>query len=343
MSSIKKTIVVVGATGNQGGSVARTFLAQPQWHVRCLTRNPSSKASQTLRSLGAEVVQGDLSSRDSLRRAFEGANAIYANTDFWAIYTNPDTAGRSAAAGKTSSQFAFDSEVSHGTNVAEAAASIDTLERFIYSALAPVKKASNGKYLHSYHWDSKAAIVEYVETRHPLLAAKMSVIYLGAYANNPLLYPRWDEDSRKYGFTLPMSLDAKMPIIDAAESTGPFVMALVETEDAGKRLLAYDTDSYLHLHELVDLWTRIIGQPVSFTSVTVETMNQQSGIPLEVLDGPAFISEFGYMSGVEGDIIEPPHLKAKVKTKSFEDWVKSRDWKEILDQGKRALKTVEGK
>ena len=37
--------------------MARTFLALPEWHVRCLTRNPSSKASQDLVSLGAEVKE----------------------------------------------------------------------------------------------------------------------------------------------------------------------------------------------------------------------------------------------------------------------------------------------
>src|SRR5207248_8273098 len=82
-TSEKKTIVVIGATGNQGSSVARTFLSLPHWHVRCLTRNPSSAAAQTLSGLGAELVQGDLSDPASLTRAFASANTIFANTDFW--------------------------------------------------------------------------------------------------------------------------------------------------------------------------------------------------------------------------------------------------------------------
>ncbi|KAK9490812.1 hypothetical protein V1508DRAFT_423820 [Lipomyces doorenjongii] len=46
--SIKKTIVVIGATGVQGSSVARTFLSLDHWHVRAVTRNPSSAAAQTI-------------------------------------------------------------------------------------------------------------------------------------------------------------------------------------------------------------------------------------------------------------------------------------------------------
>jgi uncharacterized protein YbjT (DUF2867 family) len=107
-SSHKKIVVVVGATGNQGSSVAWTFLSLSTWHVRCLTRNPSSSAAQTLSGVGAEVVQGDLSDPPSLTRAFDSANAIFANTDFWATYREPSTPAKSAAAGKTSSELAFD-------------------------------------------------------------------------------------------------------------------------------------------------------------------------------------------------------------------------------------------
>jgi len=82
MSHAKKTIVVIGATGNQGSSVARTFLALPDWHVRCVTRNPCSAAAKDLVLLGASVVRADLSDIDSLRSAFDGAHSIFLNTDF---------------------------------------------------------------------------------------------------------------------------------------------------------------------------------------------------------------------------------------------------------------------
>lgn len=50
MSELNKNIIaIVGATGKQGGSVARTFLSEdlfPNWTVRCLTRDPSSEAAR---------------------------------------------------------------------------------------------------------------------------------------------------------------------------------------------------------------------------------------------------------------------------------------------------------
>ena len=48
----KKIIVVVGATGKQGGSVVDTFLGLSNWHVRAMTRDPSSGAAQALGTKG---------------------------------------------------------------------------------------------------------------------------------------------------------------------------------------------------------------------------------------------------------------------------------------------------
>ena len=49
MGSSTKTIVVVGATGNQGCSVTKTFLSLPHWHVRALTRSPTSEKAESLK------------------------------------------------------------------------------------------------------------------------------------------------------------------------------------------------------------------------------------------------------------------------------------------------------
>jgi NAD(P)-dependent dehydrogenase (short-subunit alcohol dehydrogenase family) len=178
-SSDTKIIVIVGATGNQGGSVATTFLTLPSWHVRCLASNPSSPSAQKLAALGAEVVKADLSDQASLSLAFKDANAIFVNTDFWETYASSNAPPTPLEDGtKSGSEAAFDLEVCHGKNAATAAADIGSLEIFIYSALGPMAAASKGKYPHSYHWESKAAIVSYVEGEQPSLAKKTSFIYI---------------------------------------------------------------------------------------------------------------------------------------------------------------------
>jgi uncharacterized protein YbjT (DUF2867 family) len=60
----KKIVVVFGATGIQGGSVARTLLqdrvASQQFQVRAITRNPSKPAAVALLKEGAEVIKVSL-------------------------------------------------------------------------------------------------------------------------------------------------------------------------------------------------------------------------------------------------------------------------------------------
>jgi uncharacterized protein YbjT (DUF2867 family) len=80
-----KIIAVVGATGAQGGGLARAILADPQggFAVRAITRDPSSPKAQELARLGAEVVGADVNDEASLVKAFEGAYGAFCVTFFW--------------------------------------------------------------------------------------------------------------------------------------------------------------------------------------------------------------------------------------------------------------------
>lgn len=64
-------IVVLGATGVQGGSVVKAFSSVPGWHIRAVTRDPSKPAARQLEQGGVEVVKGDLDDPKSLAAAFE--------------------------------------------------------------------------------------------------------------------------------------------------------------------------------------------------------------------------------------------------------------------------------
>ena len=68
----KKTIIVLGATGAQGGGLARAILNDPTspFKVRAVTRDTGSDKAQELAALGAEVVAADLDDAASLEKAF---------------------------------------------------------------------------------------------------------------------------------------------------------------------------------------------------------------------------------------------------------------------------------
>ena len=77
MAVIDQTkILVTGATGQQGGTLARLLL-QKKHKVYALTRNTQSAAAQDLRNKGAKLVKGDLDDSDSLKQVVNGIDSIF--------------------------------------------------------------------------------------------------------------------------------------------------------------------------------------------------------------------------------------------------------------------------
>ena len=81
----KKLITVVGATGAQGGGLAKAILGDPsgEFAVRAVTRKPAGDAARALAAAGAEVVAADSDDVGSLKRAFEGAYGAFCVTNYW--------------------------------------------------------------------------------------------------------------------------------------------------------------------------------------------------------------------------------------------------------------------
>lgn len=122
MSDNKKIIVVVGATGAQGGGLLRAILEDPQqqFQVRALTRNANSDKAQILAARGAEIAQADLDDLESLKKAFKGAYGAFCVTNFW-------------------EHFSPQKELAQAENLAEAARDAG-LEHVIWSTLEDTRK-----------------------------------------------------------------------------------------------------------------------------------------------------------------------------------------------------------
>lgn len=77
-----RKILVTGATGRQGGSVARS-LRSIGVSVVALTRQTDSPAAKQLRAIGCEIVGGNLSDRRSLDAAVEGCDGVFSVQNYW--------------------------------------------------------------------------------------------------------------------------------------------------------------------------------------------------------------------------------------------------------------------
>ncbi|KAJ6032927.1 NmrA-like family protein [Penicillium canescens] len=330
----KKLIVVLGATGNQGGSVAEVFLQEPQWRVRAVTRNPASTKARALAARGAEVVQADLDLPSTLLSAFENANAIFAVSDFWGIFGDP--ANEAKAKGQQLNVWAANHETEQLKAVIDVAARIPTLERFVLSSLSNATKWSRGRYTHVYHFDSKAKAEAYGRETYPELWKKTSIFQAGFYLSNYVSLPVFKPVITAHGkaqFVSNLDPDVKLPFIAAEEDTGPIVKALVQ-EDAGKNIIGYR--EWSSLREL----SKAFSQATGAETECIRLATGQSNIPLpselllELGDNWAYCNEFGYEGRDDPTIIHPKDLDSPPELDSVVNYFRKQDWSEVFTQEK---------
>lgn len=142
-----------------------SFLADANWRIRAITRDTSKPAAQEWLTRGVELAAADMDDVDSLTKAFTGAHAIFTMTDYWTPMSDPSVWATAAKRGITAEQQCAELETQRGKNMAVAAAAPEvqkTLERFVYSSLPDATKLSGGKYTKVWHYDSKAAVEEFV-------------------------------------------------------------------------------------------------------------------------------------------------------------------------------------
>src|SRR5687768_11336932 len=85
----KKIITVFGATGAQGGGLAKAILNDrgSEFSVRAITRDANSDKARELKNLGAEVMEADIDSPATISKALDGVYGAYFVTFYWAHYS----------------------------------------------------------------------------------------------------------------------------------------------------------------------------------------------------------------------------------------------------------------
>jgi uncharacterized protein YbjT (DUF2867 family) len=80
--SKKEYVLVTGATGQQGGAVARELLKGGH-PVRAVTRKSDGEKARALAKAGAEIIYGDLDDAGSLERALKGMWGVFSVQNTW--------------------------------------------------------------------------------------------------------------------------------------------------------------------------------------------------------------------------------------------------------------------
>ncbi|XP_004864844.1 nmrA-like family domain-containing protein 1 isoform X2 [Heterocephalus glaber] len=253
----QKLVVVFGATGAQGGSVARTLLEDGTFRVRVVTRDPGQKASKELRLQGAEVAQGDQNDGASMEKALTGAHAAFIVTNYW----------------ENCSQ---EQEVKQGKLLADLAKHLG-LHYVVYSGLENIKKLTAGR-LAAGHFDGKGEVEEYFRD----IGVPMTSVRLPCYFENLLSYSLLQRapDGKSYLLNLPMG-DVPMDGM-AVSDLGPVVLSLLKMpEEYVGQNIGLSTCRHT-AEEYAALLTRHTGKAVHNTKAS-----SQSGHPRR-LEEPKF-------------------------------------------------------
>lgn len=249
----KKIIAVFGATGAQGGSVAKAILEDKKFAVRALTRDVTQPNALALQDLGAEVVKGDLNDEASVEAALKGAYGAFLVTNFW------DSNSRKK-------------EVCQGKLVADVAKHLG-LKHVVFSGLENVKRLTNGK-LEVEHFDGKGEMEEYFWS----IGVPMTSIRLAAYFENFLTVwkPMKASDGDYYTLALPMG-DIPMHGISVAD-IGAVVSSILNSpaEFLGKAVgLSAEA---LTIQQYADVLSKILGKEVRDAKITLEAY-EKLGFP----------------------------------------------------------------
>ena len=232
-----KVILAIGATGQQGGAVARHLL-KAGWKVRALARDPNEDAGQALEKQGAEVVQGDLYDRASLDGALRGAYGAFGFTNFWL----PDVG--------------YEGEIKQGKLLADAAKDAG-VQHFVYSSVGAAHRGMGQK-----HFESKWIVERYLEE----IGLPHTIVRPVAFMNNL----EWKRARISNGVLESWGIrqDKKSQLI-AVDDVGAIVAIVLS--NPGKYLGATleIAGDELTEPEQADILTRVVGRPVKLEPARV--------------------------------------------------------------------------
>ena len=280
------TVLVSGATGNQGGAVAEALLAKGH-KVRALTRNKSSDAAKRLAAKGAELIRCNFDYPESLKRLLKGVDTFY-------LMGTP-----------------FESGVRHETaqgialaNAADAA----NVGHLIYGSVANADRNTGIP-----HFDSKYKVEQHIKTLNINYTISAPVYFM-----DNLTAP-WSIDALIAGQISAALPGSRMLQQVSVRNIGQFVAGLVERRESvfGKRFdIAGDELTGSTMARIIRQVTK---HEVVYESFPLSILKEQS-------EDMAAMYEWFDKVGYNVDIRALHKTFSDVDWQNYRQWVESQEW-----------------
>jgi uncharacterized protein YbjT (DUF2867 family) len=286
------SVLVTGATGQQGGAVARALLKKGH-KVRALTRKPDSQGALELKKLGAELAEGNFDDRDSLVRAMKGVEAVF-------IMGTPFEAG-------------MDTETRQGIAAVDAAKAAGGIQHVVYTSVAGADQKTGIP-----HFDSKYRVEE-----HLVKSGLPYTIIAPVFFQENLVSPMFAGSLKSQG-AVALALPAKRKLQQiGVEEIGDFGALVLERRDAflGKRIDIASNE--LTGEQVANIFSRASGKPLGYFEVPLAQVRSFS-------EDMAIMFEWFDKVGYSADLAKLRRDYPEVGWRSFEDWARTQDWKALL-------------
>jgi uncharacterized protein YbjT (DUF2867 family) len=280
------SVLVSGATGQQGGALARVLLERGHG-VRAFVRRPDSPEAKELERLGAELARGDFDEPSTPEDAARGTDALF-------IVATPFEAGMEA-------------ETRHRIAAADAAKAAG-VSHLLYSSVANADRNTGIP-----HFESKRKVEEHIEG----LGIPYTIVAPVYFMDN-LLAP-WTLPQLKEG-RLPMALPSSRPLQQITPSDIAAFTALVleHPEEFVDRRVDIASDE-LSGEEVAEILSGVTGREIHYVELPLEQVRQAMGE-----DGARMFEWFDQV-GYSADISALRREHPEVGWHTFEGWAKEQD------------------
>ena len=285
-SNSGKTVLVTGATGQQGGAVAARML-EKGWKLRALTRNVQSHAAKALAQQGVEIMQGDLENPASIEAAVRGVYGVFSVQDH--------------AAGA-------EREIQQGKNLADAALKAG-VTHFVYNSVGGADRKTGIDI-----WERKFVVEQYIKK----LGLPATIFRPSTFLDD-FYFDILELGILKGVYRSPVRGDKEYQMI-AVYDIGGFVALAFERPNEFIGMELEIAGSTLTNNQAAQVFTKVLKRPVKFSRLPMPITRLMVG--KEVYRMFQWLNESGYKADVAGLRQRYPELRLK----SLEDWLYMEGW-----------------
>ncbi|WP_140869218.1 NmrA/HSCARG family protein [Myxococcus xanthus] len=282
-----RSVLVTGATGQQGGAVARKLL-QRGHRVTAFIHHPDSPTARELESLGAELVVGDYDDLDSIAHAAQDMDTMFATA-------TPFGPGGVQA------------EVRHGKNLADAAR-LARVQHYVYSSVAGADRLTGIP-----HFDSKHRIEMHVRGSGLPYTILGPTFFMENFTSGMF------EEGLKAG-VLAMGLWPTRGLqMVALEDLAAFSVRVMEEPERFEEQRIEVASDEVTGQQAAGLLSMVSGHRIHYEQLPLDYIRERS-------EDLAAMYEWLDRKGYQADVLTLRHRFPEVRWHTFEDWARGQDW-----------------